>query len=400
MSRPWEKWIPGVLNKRQFEELISNDMIRSSAHLKSEEIESAIDLTLADECYLMNSGSVKPMGARYKAFVTSQNYADRQSRSEECYELKAKYTYLFRVEERLGQRLAEGRIHGMATAKSSVGRVDVLARLIVDGMDRYECFDPDGLSKGNGEMYLEVTPMTFPVLAKPGTSLSQLRLFYGKPEAALVTNSEELHRTVLHGSGPYDGSLSVDLTPYSIRGLCVSAFCADYGEGERNPVPLWKEKDENRRPRPEKYWRFVQPQGDKRIKIERTNFYLLRSKELISVHPGVAVYCRASDETIGEMRIHYAGFAHPWFGWEREDGLEGTPLIFEVRGHDVDVSLADGEKMARLSFYRMSEVAEKPTQQPGDQDYNKQRLELSKFFRAWSPKLRLDESGRVEPVEE
>jgi dCTP deaminase len=398
MSRPWEQWIPGVLNDTQFDELIKNSMITGDAELKSDEIESAIDLTLADECYEMTLGSVKPMGARYKAFVTSQQYAVRKPSKEGCYELEPKHTYLFHLQECLSQRLVEGRIHGMATAKSSVGRVDVLARLIVDGMDRYECFDPDGLSNGNGEMYLEVTPMTFPVLARPGKSLSQLRLFYGKPEDALITDSEELHRTVLHGSGASDGSLSVDLTPEPIGGLCVAAFCADDVKEDCAPVPLWKDGDEGNRPRPEKYWRFVAPPpGDKRIKIEQTKFYLLRSKELISVHPGVAVYCRASDETIGEMRIHYAGFAHPGFGWQRDDGVEGTPLIFEVRGHDVHVSLADGEKMARLSFYRMSIEAKQK-----NRDYNKQKLQLSGYFGAWPTKLKyVDKNqGRVAPDEE
>jgi len=376
-------------------------MITSEVPLETNDIESAIDLTVSDECYEMRLGSVKPVYALYKQFVVDQKLAVRKERKEEYYDLAPHKTYLFKLRERLEQRLVEGRIHGMATAKSSVGRVDVLARLIVDGMDRYECFDPRGLGSGNGEMYLEVTPMTFPVRVKPGGSLSQLRLFNGTPESALVVESEELHRTVLHGSDTHDGSLSVNLNPDSKGGVCVAAFCAQYPDPEDHvkldPVPLWREEQEQKRPRPEEYWTFVNPlPGEKRIIIEKTQFYLLRSKELISVHPGIAVYCRASDETIGEMRIHYAGFAHPHFGWKRPDGLQGTPLIFEVRGHDVDVSLADGEKMARLSFYRMSESA--PT--PRRSEYSTQNLELSKFFGDWSPKLRLMDNGRVEPDKE
>ena len=56
-----------------------------------------------------------------------------------------------------------------APAKSTVGRVDVLARLIVDGMRTYEIFNPIGLKKGLGEMYLEITPITFDVKVKPDT---------------------------------------------------------------------------------------------------------------------------------------------------------------------------------------------------------------------------------------
>ena len=119
----------------------------------------------------------------------------------------------------------------------------------------------------------------------------------------------------------------------------------------------------------------------KRLYIESDNFYILRSKEKICVPGGVAIYCRASDETIGEMRIHYAGFVHPHFGRLREDGSKGTPLIFEVRGHQLQVSLADNEKMANLIFYRMSEDAPNPSADELEKEkhggYGNQNLKLS-----------------------
>ncbi len=98
---------------------------------------------------------------------------------------------------------------------------------------------------------------------------------------------------------------------------------------------------------------------------------------------GIAVYCRAIDETIGEMRIHYAGFVHPFFGLQRSDSEQGTPLIFEVRGHQVDVNLIHGEKMAHLIFYRMSEDAT-AEQQAEKSPYMDQSLQLSKYFASWS----------------
>jgi DNA topoisomerase IA len=52
-------------------------------------------------------------------------------------------------------------IYGQATAKSSIGRVDVIARLIVDGMSEYEKFNPDEVD--SGDMFLEITPITFNV---------------------------------------------------------------------------------------------------------------------------------------------------------------------------------------------------------------------------------------------
>lgn len=116
------------------------------------------------------------------------------------------------------------------------------------------------------------------------------------------------------------------------------------------------------------------------MEIRKEKFYILRSKERIALPGGIAVYCRAIDETIGEMRIHYAGFVHPWFGRDRSDKKEGTPLIFEVRGHGANVNLKHGEKLANLVYYRMSKEAERPS----DEDYNNQELKLSAFFKNWS----------------
>jgi deoxycytidine triphosphate deaminase len=99
------------------------------------------------------------------------------------------------------------------------------------------------------------------------------------------------------------------------------------------------------------------------------------------------------------MRIHYAGFVHPFFGTERQDGLRGTPLIFEVRGHDVDVSLRHREKMARLEFYRMAEDCVAETDR-ANRPYAAQSLELSQFFGTWPQHADLESDGTIRPREQ
>lgn len=397
MDAPWKDWIPGVLNKAQMGQFCEERFIVGDGTPDVAD-HSSIELTLSNEAFKMISGSVKPHGGLdYGGFVLREKLAERFAVSKEGTLLKARETYVFRLREKLRPLLAEGKIHGQATAKSSVGRVDVLARLIVDGMDSYEGFNPAGLKQGSGDMYLEVTPITFNVLVKEGIGLSQLRLFYGEPAHAEM-EGDELFQTILHGAGQRNGSLSVELTNMCIRGGQAAAFQArNPAEGD-DPIPLWKE-DEGKKPDPCRYWNFISSNPSRRLKIERDKFYLLRSKERISVPRGIAIYCRASDETIGEMRIHYAGFAHPFFGWDRTDE-EGTPLIFEVRGHQVDVTLADGEKMANLTFYRMSEdCAEEDDQgKKADDPYQKQNLELSKFFGQWPDKVKISKDGTVEPA--
>src|SRR5216684_8161227 len=111
-------------------------------------------------------------GGGYEHFLTSEtNYARRlHFDGNGTVTLDPKKTYVFELKERLSTKLKSSNIHGQATAKSSVGRVDVLARLIVDGMHNYEGFDHQGMEHASGQMYLEVTSMTFRVNVKAGTS--------------------------------------------------------------------------------------------------------------------------------------------------------------------------------------------------------------------------------------
>jgi dCTP deaminase len=395
VNTPWSNWIPGVLNRRQTHVLCDEGLFTIDPEIRSGAIDnSSIDLSLSNQGYLMERGSLKPDGSKpYIYFLNKSEFATRLDPHEDgTFVLEAKKTYVFKINEHLERDLGKIGIYGQATAKSSIGRVDVLARLIVDGMNTYEAFDPIGLSRQSGEMYLEITPITFGVRVKQGISLSQLRLFYGNPKDVEI-RGPELYRTIYkHSLSALDGSLSVDLSNTSIGGLEAAAFAAEEPPAG-TVIQLW---GKHLAGSPCPYWKLKAANGPKGLEIEPEKFYILRSKERLSVPAGIAIYCRASDETIGEMRIHYAGFVHPLFGMKRNDDQIGTPLIFEVRGHQVHVNLTDGEKMANMTFYRMSEDSDgaaEPT------EYENQTLQLSKFFEHWPSELKeVDGNGKVEAV--
>jgi len=334
----------------------------------------------------MLQGSVKPASNEpYSVTLRNTTLAEIVKFGEDdVLTLDRQNTYVFKLAERLYPELSNIGIYGQATAKSSVGRVDVLARLIVDGMDQYESFSAESLKSRSGDMYLEVTPYTFRVNVKIGKSLSQLRLFYGEPKSVEVSG-KAICCTVFKGSTASDASLSVDLENTTIYGAQAAAFCAVKNSNDE-PIDLWSEKGKVQAD-PRKYWELVKADRKGRLTIKNDRFYILRSKEKIRVPEGIAIYCRASDETIGEMRIHYAGFVHPWFG-VRDDEEKGTPLIFEVRGHQVDVSLRHGERLANLTLYRMSENAGSDKS-----PYGKQTLKLSSFFSEWPENTGSDEEN-------
>ncbi len=391
-KRPWDDWIPGVLSKKQMTALVREEYIKG-ASLDAIDY-SSIDLHLSEEAYELTHGSVKPFGEdRYLHKVKSAGLVESLKREANgTFVLDPMRTYLFKTQESLyAGALKESPIHGQATAKSSVGRVDVLARLIVDGMDSYEGFTPEGAGTGTGEMFLEITPITFQIIVKPGIAVSQLRFFCGRPEDVEVRGTAAYH-ALLKDTTSEDGTLSVDLSPVSCGGAKAAAFRAD-GKKDHKPVPLWRSDTP---PDPCDYWKLEEADEHQRLQIEGDRFYILRSKEKIAVPKGIAVYCKAIDETIGEIRIHYAGFVHPFFGRDRSDDKTGTPLIFEVRGHAIDVNLRDGEKLAKLTFYRMSEDAEKDKggEEKAPDPYNDQQLQLSKFFGKWPETVEVDPKTR------
>ncbi len=357
---------------------------------------SAINLKLAKKAWRMKRGAVKPFGDNYEFFLTTSDYAEEIKFDEPLY-LQTGTSYVFKLKLEFSAEFRKAKcFHGHATGRSSVGRVDVLTRLIVDGMDEYEGFNADRLENdASGKLFLEVTPITFAVCVKPDTALSQLRLFFGTPESCLISGADILSSTlrVDDNSALRDATLSLSLAPEQHDG--ISAFCAKIEQRttdekdviHRQPVPLWKNENASEKPKPSDYWtRTKASKGFKHrdwfLEIQRSYFYILKSHEKLCLPAGVAVYCKPSDETIGEMRIHYAGFVHPWFGLNRADGKEGTPLIFEVRGHDLPIVLGHKEKMARLEYYRMSKDPERPSDKEKS-PYENQSLQLSTFFQEW-----------------
>ena len=397
MAEPWKDWIPGVLSKVQVRELCSEGHIENAENFDSDNPKktpigySSIDLTLSDQGYEMLTGSIKPSGIEYRrTILENRDYATRlKADDNSMFNLSKGKTYVFCLNERLN-KLRETSIYGQATAKSSVGRVDVLARLIVDEMLHYEYFDPEKLPEGRIEMFLEISPITFNVRVKKGISLSQLRLFYGRPHDSQKQGRELCKSLLFREEGPVEEPLlSVDLSKTEVckNRMSASAFGA---KSQEQPIDLWEYENIQDRPDPLEYWELLCVDERNRLSIKEGRFYIIRSKERLCVPRGIAVYARAIDETIGEMRVHYAGFAHPFFGKDRKDKKKGTPLMFEVREHSFPVSLRDDEKLARLEFYRMSEDY-KPPESEGQRkeeggekdDYNEQELQLSKFFRPW-----------------
>jgi dCTP deaminase len=285
--------------------------------------------------------------------------------------------YIVPLQEEL--RLARG-YSARANPKSSTGRLDVFTRLMTEDGSEFESV-PEGY---HGPLYLEIAPRTFSVVVRTGTRLAQLRFVRGvgqTSEGALPDRKiEGLHEAeaLVHGA---DAVIA--------RGLWISVDLHGGGSGTgligyraRPHAPL-VDLDRIAAYDALDFWEPIADVGTGRLILNPGDFYLLASKERVSIPPAYAAEMVGYDPLFGEFRVHYAGFFDPGFGYTA-DGAPGTPAVLEVRSHEVPFLLEDGQHVARLVFSRLTDVPDRLYGTAIGSSYQRQglALSLSKHFRA------------------
>ena len=267
------------------------------------------------------------------------------------------------------------RLSAIANPKSSTGRLDVFTRLITDGASEFDRID----AGYHGPLYAEIAPRTFSILARTGTRLNQMRLRRGEHR---LTDSE---LTRLHQQSPLVHSevgtenisegiaLTVDLQGAGDNGLI--------GYNARPHAPLIDMEKINHYD-PVDFWEpiYSGTGTESGLVLNPDDFYILASREAVSVPPDHAAEMVAYDTLMGEFRVHYAGFFDPGFGWA-EAGGEGTRAVLEVRSHDVPFLLEHGQTVGRLVYERLTDSPDRIYGQDIGSNYQKQTLALAKQFR-------------------
>jgi dCTP deaminase len=354
----------GVLPAQHLRHLIETGALAADPAIRPDQIQPAsLDLRLGSVAYRVRASFLAGHGAR-----VADRIAEFEMHRVDLTQgavLEKGCVYVIPLMERLA--LPAG-ITAVANAKSSTGRLDLLTRTITDGGTEFDRI-PEAY---HGPLYAEVCPRSFSVLVRAGQRLNQIRFRQGQAvlsDAAL----RALHAAepLVSGAAVISEGLgfSVDLRPETGDLLGYRAK-PHTGVIDLDRIGHYPARD---------FWEEVRA-SDGRIILDPGAFYILVSREAVTIPPDYAAEMAPYLAMVGEFRVHYAGFFDPGFGHAAAGGA-GSRGVLEVRCHEAPFVLEHGQVVGRLVYERMAERPETLYGAGIASNYQGQGLKLAKQFK-------------------
>ncbi len=360
----------GILPVQQIQAAIDAGMITADTGIDAAQMQPAsLDLRLGEEAWRVQASFLPGRGMS----VTDKldKFAMHRINLRDGAVLECGCVYIVKLQESL--RLPDD-ISALANPKSSTGRLDIFTRLITDRAVEFESVAPGY----EGPLYAVRSPRPGAGLVRPGSRRSHLRLRRG-PAVISDDAMHELQATtgLVHGSEALDirdgVGLSVNLSPDETSGMI--------GWRARKHAGL-VDIDAPRSCAVNAYWEKL-TEADLTaggLVLNPDEFYILASREYVTVPKGYAAEMRAYDTRVGEFRAHYAGFFDPGFGMPELNAAR-TRAVLEVRSHDVPFLIEQGQTVCRLVYEPMSAVPDSLYGDVGStSNYQSQGLRLAKHF--------------------
>jgi dCTP deaminase len=360
------------LPAQNIRKLIDAERIAADVPIDDAQIQPAsMDLRLGTKAYRVRASFLPGRFSKVMDRVQALHMAELDLSGSAV--LERGCIYIVPVLERLN---LPADISANANPKSTTGRLDIFTRLITDYGVAFEQV-PEGYK---GPLYVEIVSRTFTIQLSAGTKLSQLRFLRGKPlpsDAAIVELDQEQGLVYTDELSPAEAQINKGLhISMSLQGDANSDVVAYKAKKNAPAIDLSKI---NFYP-VEEFWQAVSEPRNKSIILDAGDFYILASKERVRVPPQFAAEMVAFDPSMGEFRIHYAGFFDPGFGYGASDIL-GTRAVLEVRAHEVPFLVEDGQIVGRLLYGRLLSRPDKIYGLNIGSSYQSQALALSKQFK-------------------
>jgi len=374
----------GILPSQTIEKMLDSGEIKTMLMpLDHDQVQPAsIDLRLGDYAYPVDTSFLPGKGVKVleKMKQLDERFADFKIDLSKGAVLEKGRIYVIPLLESINLK---SDVTAFANPKSSTGRLDILTRLIADGATSF-----DQVCEGyKGELFIEVAPRSFSIVAKTGTRLNQLRFRRSRGDDAKSMSNADWKK--LLNEGQIVDSSDHETNARSIR-TGMLPFTVDLkGSGKEDEIIGYRSKKHARRIDLERrdydpldFWEPIRFHKTSSLILDPDEFYILMTKEAIAVPPEYAAEMLPYDTRAGEFRVHYAGFFDPGFGWDAKLNKAGSSRgVLEVRSHEVPFLLEHGQTVGWLRYERMAARPELLYGQDISSNYQGQSLKLAKQFR-------------------
>ncbi|MCK5332721.1 2'-deoxycytidine 5'-triphosphate deaminase [Candidatus Parcubacteria bacterium] len=339
---------------------------------------ASIDLSVSEEGYRMKGTFLPKKSESIRDIIKSESIYKIDLNNP----LEKNGVYLIRLNEKLN--LSKGKF-AFTSSKSSIGRIDLQTRLVVDGYSRF-----DGVPCGyKGELWLQIIPKSFLIKLNAGDKLNQIRFFNGEAKigSADIREVYEKYKLIFDKSQnfiPVEEELTRNNRNNIVMTIELSGQDDNQIVGYKNllvdqVVDLSKinyyDADEFFEP-------IISPKNGKLV-LEKDSFYIFYTKEFIRIPKEFSSEMIAYDISNGEFRSHYAGFFDPGFGYGQDGEIKGRQAVLEVRSYDSNFVFRDGQPICQMSFENLIEPAEFVYGQKIGSNYvNQDGPKLSKYFKS------------------
>jgi dCTP deaminase len=367
-----EERTTGILPSQAIRELIAKGRIIGNRAITEEQIQPAsLDLRLGDIAHRVQASFLPGPGGKVETKVKDLRMARVDLTSAAVFEKGCVYIVPLLEELDLPRDIS-----GKANPKSTTGRLDVFIRLITDDGIEFERVPPGY----KGRLYAEIVSRTFTVAVRAGMRLNQLRFVRGNPvssDSRIRRLDEEQQLIYMDEESPVKASVDRGLRiTVNLEGSSPEEVIAYKARKHAPAIEL----DRINYYAPEEFWEARRHGSNQRLILEPGDFYILASKERVRVPPEFAAEMVPFDPSVGEFRIHYAGFFDPGFGYGSSD-IKGTRAVLEVRAHEVPFLIEHEQFVGRLTYMPLLSKPEKIYGLQIGSSYQQQALTLSKQFR-------------------
>ncbi len=309
---------------------------------------ASLDLSLTDHIYRMRGSYLPRKGEAMEDILKRGCLFHHDIKNP----LEHNGIYLIKLAESLK---LPPHIRAATSNKSSSGRINLRARLIADGVPRFDDI-PSGYS---GALWLEVSPKSFPVRVHINDRINQMRFYEGDARLSAsehraifqeYTLLRDLHGSIIQPTQDYVGrgiTMTVDLHSQPCigwRAKTAPEAVLDTGFFDHDPHLFFEE---------------IARPANEELMLHPGDFYILSTRERILTPPEFSAEMVSYDASKGEFRSHFAGFFDPGWGWRENDADRGTIAVLEVECYSHPFVLRDAQPICLMVYEHMLAIPEK-----------------------------------------